>query len=169
MNANAAGWDQITVKAAGGLSPETPFPWGKHKGVPIGRVPRDYLIWALNNADAMRPELRTVIQSVLGIAPEEGKQEEPANQEANNLRRAWEHAVKRVKEQQAEIKALKAQLATAASVTMGDVDQFRRVIKGWYRAMSLVYHPDRGGTKESQAILNACYSDLIRRLEGDQP
>lgn len=158
-------WDQVTVKATGGLTPETPMPWGKHKGVPINRVPRDYLVWAINNADAMRPELRAVIQLVLGITPEEGKQEDPA---AHGLREAWAAATRKVREQEQEIKALRAQLAAGASLNLGDVDRFRGLVKQWYRAMSLIYHPDRGGTREAQAILNACYSDLTRRLEGDQ-
>jgi len=24
---------------------DTPMPWGKHKGIPIGSVPHDYLLW----------------------------------------------------------------------------------------------------------------------------
>jgi hypothetical protein len=140
------------------------MPWGKHKGVSLNRVPRDYLVWALNNADSMSPDLRAVIERILGITPEEGKQEDPGN---SSLRQAWEASVRKVKELERKIKTLEAQLGSNEPLKLSDTDQFRRIVKGWYRAMSLIYHPDRGGSKESQAILNVCYSELNRRLESE--
>jgi hypothetical protein len=119
-------WD-VTTKATGGMTPDSPFPWGKHKGTPVNRVPRDYLVWAVNNADHMRPELKAVVCQVLGITPDETKQgnEDPA---ASGLREAWEAATRRVREQEREIKGLKAQLATGARLKRSDTDRFRAIL-----------------------------------------
>lgn len=37
------------------------FPWGKHRGKHVSEVPRDYLIWALNKADALEDWQRAAI------------------------------------------------------------------------------------------------------------
>src|SRR5208283_3515914 len=47
------------------------MPWRKHKGTPIDQVPRDYLIWVVRNADALKPELRKEIEDELGMRPGE--------------------------------------------------------------------------------------------------
>jgi Putative quorum-sensing-regulated virulence factor len=41
------------------------MPWGKYKGVPLRRIPSDYLQWLLANATSMHPALRDDIWSVL--------------------------------------------------------------------------------------------------------
>jgi hypothetical protein len=43
-------------------------------------------------------------------------------------------------------------------------------LKGWYRRMSLKYHPDRGGSNEAQVVVNDCYEslcELIGEMGGD--
>lgn len=61
-------WD-VTVQ-------ETLMPFGKHKGTPLSKVPRDYLIWAVRNATIMKPGLRQEIEKHLGV-PEGSTQDPP--------------------------------------------------------------------------------------------
>lgn len=160
-------WD-VTAVTTGGMTPDSPFPWGKHKGVPINRVPRDYLVWAVNNADHMRDDLKAVVCLVLGITPPPGEPKQEQDPAAPGLREAWAAATRKVKDQERELKDLRARLAAPTTMKLTDPDRFRVIVKQFFRSMSLIYHPDRGGSVESQAILNACYSDLSRRLEGDE-
>ena len=42
-----------------------PMPWGKHKGKPVTKVPRDYLRWILANSESLTTDLRSQIEGVL--------------------------------------------------------------------------------------------------------
>jgi hypothetical protein len=176
MAMKATSWD-AAVKDGSPMTPDSPFPWGKFKGTPIGRVPRDYLMWAMANADGMKGGLRVVTRQVLGLPPEDGEETPDSeamvrlqgdlNGEAKTVQRAWENAVRRVKELEKEVRTLRAQARIEVNVKLTDEDRFRLLVKQWYRAMSLIHHPDRGGNKEKQTVVNACYGDLLKRLEGD--
>jgi hypothetical protein len=43
----------------------TTIPWGKHRGKPLGVIPRSYLRW-LVGLDSLAPELRSAIKTELG-------------------------------------------------------------------------------------------------------
>ena len=44
---------------------ELPMPWGKHRGTPVSKVPRDYLRWILAKSESLTSDLRSQIESVL--------------------------------------------------------------------------------------------------------
>ena len=141
------------------------MPWGKHKGKPLDQVPRDYLNWAVRNADHMSPELRAQIEQNLGMFPGSTTPPPPDPKE-----------VKRIKELEQQVREMEGQLRTAergarvaAKDQPTDLDLFRRIVKQWFGAMSRKFHPDLGGSAEKQAVLNQCYQDLIRRLDNPCP
>lgn len=43
------------------------MPFGKHRGEELGNIPRDYLLWVLDNCDNISPTLRDEIRRILGI------------------------------------------------------------------------------------------------------
>ncbi len=43
------------------------MPFGKHRGEQLGNVPRDYLLWVLDNCGNISPTLRNEIRRILGI------------------------------------------------------------------------------------------------------
>lgn len=44
--------------------------------------------------------------------------------------------------------------------------EIRAIVKRWYRQMSAQHHPDTGGSVVGQSAVNACYSSLMKLLEG---
>lgn len=151
-------------------APATTMPWGKHKGKPLKEVPRDYLKWAVNNADAMSPELRAAIEAELGMLP--GVTTPGEKTPMDDLRDLLAETRRKLKEEERlraelgkEVCDLKAQLRETARDKVTDADVFRRVVKQWFGAMSRKFHPDLGGSVEKQVIVNACYQDLMGRLE----
>lgn len=145
------------------------MPWGKHKGKPLGEVPRDYLEWAVRNADAMRPELRAAIELELGMLPNlmapPPEDATPEEKIIRDLKSAWAKDQARVKELERRVAEIEAELRVARKDRPSDLDAFRRVVKQWFAAMSRKFHPDMGGSAAHQVVVNLCYQDLIRRLE----
>jgi hypothetical protein len=41
------------------------LPFGKHRGCRLDEVPADYLLWVLDNFDALRPSMRAAIEKYL--------------------------------------------------------------------------------------------------------
>ena len=169
-----------------------PMPWGKHKGIPIDQVPRDYLVWALKNMDACRPdherywpEYTAVLEGLVGPhAPVR-----PATMAIVPLceRLADEKVRLEVKgdhlvaldpvpaDLAASIEANKAVLFAVLRVAAGKQEtkaikstDLRSLVKGWFGAMSRQFHPDAGGSNEAQSAVNAGYRmlmDLLTRWE----
>ena len=155
---------------AQGHAPDV-MPWGKHKGKPLKEVPRDYLKWALNNADAMSAELRAAIEAELGLipgvtTPGEKTPMDDLRDLLAETRRKLKEAEKHAADLELQLKSAEANARAAARDAFSDADVFRRIVKQWFGAMSRKFHPDMGGSVEKQVIVNACYRDLIGRLEG---
>lgn len=157
------------------------FPWGKHRGIPVKDVPKDYLDWAIHNADKMSPELRAECERVLGLPagsttplPEPPLPEPPENEKLRSENETlWKRAgvlekqnqdlARRVTDLLNQISILSRRSSTDDKPT--DLGRFRRIIKQWFGAMSRRYHPDMGGSVAAQTVLNTCYHDLIERLD----
>jgi hypothetical protein len=167
-----AAWANVTVTGP------TVWPWGKHKGKALQDAPRDYLEWAVHNADAMKPELRAELEKILGLPPgstgpppskpSEIKPDESLSQEDRSqlaqVKKAWAKDQARLKELETENRELRAALDSARKDKPSDVQVFRRIVKQWFGSMSRRFHPDAGGSLERQTVLNLCYSDLMGRL-----
>ena len=170
-------WDNLKVQVT-----EDPtvgpgvMPWGKHKGVPLDKVPRDYLEWAVRNADKMRPGLRADIERILGLPPSstvptperDGKPFPSAGGNGTAVPQgssSQDRAV--IQELQSRIRNLEGELRSlkADRDRPGDIDKFRRIVKVWFSSLSRVFHPDMGGSPEKQITLNLCYQDLWKRIE----
>lgn len=46
------------------VTPETPIPFGKHKGTPLGKLNRGYVRWLLKNATELDPDIRRILVSI---------------------------------------------------------------------------------------------------------
>lgn len=172
-------WENVTVSVGAGA-----FPWGKHKGKQLADVPRDYLEWALRDADMMKPDLRHRIEEFLGLpigstgpppsTPGDVKLGEVAanallsDEEKlliKQMKTSWGKDQTRLMELERENANLRAELAIVRHDVPSDLDLFRRIVKQWFAAMSRRFHPDLGGNAEKQTIVNLLYRDLISRLE----
>lgn len=169
-----------------------PMPWGKYKGIPIDQVPRDYLVWALKNMDACRPdherfwpEYTAVLEGLVGPhAPEK-----PAMlgivplcerlQQANVRLEARGNQIAALDPLPADlaesVEANKAVLLAVLRIAGGSQQlggsarlirgaELRSLVKGWYGRMSRQFHPDAGGNADSQKAVNACYKSLTDLL-----
>lgn len=160
------------MKTKPALTVDSPMWFGKHKGVPICRVPRDYLTWALAKADRVDDDQRRVLTEALGLPPglPLAEDDTPAvngsTVELDYLRRQLGKAEAKARKLEQELADLRAEAKLADRMTILDLDRVRAVVKQWFRAQSLLHHPDRGGSKERQALVNVAYQDLMKRLEG---
>lgn len=160
---------QVFATQAQGHPPDV-MPWGKHKGKPLNEVPRDYLKWAVNNADAMSAELRAAIETELGLIPgvTNPGEKTPMDDLRDLLaetRRKLKEAEKHAQNLEMQLRSQEAQIKAASRDVVTDADAFRRIVKQWFGAMSRKFHPDLGGSADRQAVVNQCYQDLIRRLD----
>lgn len=48
-----------------GMTPQDRMPFGKHKGVKLCNLPKDYVQWALGNLPDMDPDLRTAFEGLV--------------------------------------------------------------------------------------------------------
>ncbi len=129
----------------------TPMPWGKHKGQPIGQIPRSYMRWCLENADALAPELRRSFEWMCGLAV--GSTKAKVDPDA----KPWKAAPQCSKPEPEQPKAPPPPIAQIASL--------RGLVKAWYGKMSRKFHPDLGGSAEKQIVLNLCYKTLCEEIE----
>lgn len=172
-------WESVQTGPPAGV-----MPWGKHKGKPLNEIPRDYLVWAVENAEIMKPELRREIETFLGLplgstGPPPSK---PGDVKLNDikanetltedektiikgLKTGWAKDQNRLKELEKENRELRAELAAVKKNTPSDSDVFRRIVKQAFAAMSRRFHPDMGGSPEKQTVVNLCFRDLLSRLE----
>ena len=168
-------WDKVQVTEDPTAGPGV-MPWGKHKGVPLDKVPRDYLEWAVRNADKMRPALRADIERILGLPPSstvptperDGKPSPHAGGNGTAVPQgssSKDRAV--IQELQSRIRNLEGELRSlrADRDRPTDMEKFRRVVKVWFTTMSRKFHPDMGGSPEKQITLNLCYQDLWKRIQ----
>jgi uncharacterized protein (DUF3820 family) len=130
----------------------TPMPWGKHKGTPIGQIPRSYMAWCLENADALKPELRRSFEWMAGVPV--GSTKAKVDPNAKPWVASPGRSSRPAPEQPRVSPPPAAQIAS-----------LRGLVKIWYRKMSLRYHPDRGGSADSQKILNTCYQSLCEEVD----
>ena len=148
------------------------MPFGKHKGQQLGEIPRNYLQWLLT-LDDLQPALRSEAQRVLhGIgaattnttkaSTSTGQriQDDPDHDLAEMLADAQE-VIDRQNNRLFELELELIQLRHGATPAVAD-----KVVKGWYRELSMKYHPDRGGSNDAQAIVNDAYERLVKALAG---
>lgn len=169
------------------------MPWGKHKGIPIDQVPRDYLVWALKNMDACRPdherywpEYTAVLESLVGQhAPVRPTtlaliplcQRLKAERITLEIRGNQVAAVAPLPADLADsIEANRAILHAVLSISGGASRpvggsarliqgvELRTLVKNWYRQLSQQFHPDRGGSNEAQTAINAGYKVIMDLL-----
>lgn len=160
------------------------MPWGKWKNRPFNEIPRDYLDWAIHNADAMKPELRRDLEAFLGLPVgstgpppsrpgdvklDDVKANETLTEEDRTLikkmKTAWGKDQARLKELEKENRELRAQLDLNRRDQPTDMEIFRRIIKQAFAACSRKHHPDLGGDTKSQMVVNSCFKDILSRLE----
>lgn len=64
-------WGDLTIKQVHDiLSSQSTikyFPWGKHKGTPLHKIPRDYASWVVNKSEASSELKEAVIKTVFKI------------------------------------------------------------------------------------------------------
>lgn len=163
--------DPFAATASGTTAgPDMLMPWGKHKGVALKDIPRDYLKWILRSADVATPGLKDAVRAVLGQqapapplgdpphwSPAKGA-EWPGNYSDEKRRILNDLFAAR-----AEVDWLKNELANRREMEAGAL---RVLIRRWYGAMSRQYHPDAGGSAEKQAVVNVCYGELMNMLGG---
>ena len=64
------------------LTPETPFPFGKNKGVPLGEMPPDYLAWFISvEWSSKYPDLVEYAKKALDPDQPEEPPEKPPEEE----------------------------------------------------------------------------------------
>lgn len=192
----------LTNKKSRPIDVGDPMPWGKHKGLPIEQIPRDYLVWSLKNMDSCNPqherywpEFTTILEGIVGSQPTSPRPATPTITLAGLLSILAARGIKlSVKERelimddpggsgvtlpseiveaiQGHKTALKALVSLverpapgvgSAKVHWGA--DLRCRVKAWYGAMSRQFHPDSGGSNESQKAVNACYQSLIAILK----
>lgn len=166
VKAFANTWSNVTVQGP------MLFPWGKHKGTPVKDVPRDYLDWAVRSADKMSPELRDECERVLGL-PAGSTTPPPETELLKSRIYELESALNTHMHEAAALRRelvqkdhqIRSMSRTETRDQPTDMDRFRRIVKGWFAAMSRKFHPDLGGSAEKQTVLNLAYRDLIGRLD----
>jgi len=121
--------------------------FGKYEGEFIEDVPTDYLEWCLDNLKDMKLPLRAAFRAEL---KRRGALDEPAH---NRICPRCE--------------ALARQRDSERAALAYQADDLRRTWDGWYRRLTLLLHPDRGGDTESMKLLNNAndeLTELLRRL-----
>lgn len=113
------------------------MPFGKYRGLPLSEVPPDYLAWLYWSSDIDGALRWEVEEALLAHFPAR-----PTYSEAQRM---------------ADFARLKA------------VDETRRqvgeALKSAYRDLSKKYHPDRGGSNQVMAGINALYERLEKLWE----
>lgn len=118
------------------------MPWGKYKGKLFTQIPCDYLDWVATEAKATTESLR---QSILDYLHQE---EDDTDEDAvfiEELKAELSQAKKRVAQLERELDHV-AELQKRSTP--------HKDYMAWYRRMSLLCHPDRGGTHELMVLLN---------------
>lgn len=192
MNAAMMGGSRGT--RGGPIEADDPMPWGKHKGLPIGTIPVDYLRWCLANTDACNPdhpkywpELRETFE---GLAGPQAPARPTAMPLAVFVRRLLADGItlsirggELVASEQLTgdlLPSLKVHADLLGSILTigqdtrniavgsargGQASELRGLVKRWYLRMSRACHPDHGGNTEKQAAINAGHKELQGMIE----
>jgi hypothetical protein len=114
------------------------MPFGEHKGNPIDTVDTGYLRWWLKkmDSDGLRAEYRESVRAVLEARGDRLPEPRAPDKSTNGIG--------------------SARLLFAAET--------RQMLKAWYGRMTMKFHPDKGGTDESQRVVNECYQALMEEL-----
>ena len=67
-----------------------PFPFGKHRGEPIGNMPAAYLIWAYENIKDLQPNIREYIKGVESVLRKEIAEQKAASKPVSDTLRTNE-------------------------------------------------------------------------------
>jgi hypothetical protein len=57
--------EKVVYRNAESPDASTVLPFGMHRGSRLDEIPADYLLWVLDNFDALHPSLRTAIEKYL--------------------------------------------------------------------------------------------------------
>jgi Putative quorum-sensing-regulated virulence factor len=166
-----------------------PMPWGKHKGVPIEELPRDYLVWTLQKTDACNPdherywpEFRELLESMVGphapvkpapmsivVLCSRLRAEGVTLELHGNVIVPSENIDAELLEAIQANRSLLASILPLASDTPARLGgsarliqgvEFRSLVKAWYGRLSRQFHPDAGGSSEAQIVVNAGYKAM---------
>lgn len=174
------------------IGPDDPMPWGKHKGIVLGAVPRDYLVWCLKNMDACNqdsgkfwPEFRETIEALVGphapVRPDvlsidvlcyRLREMEITLEVRGGTVKASEQIDGQLEE---SLQAHRNILLSVLRVSSGAVKlsgsakaiqgaEIRCLVKGWYGKLSRQFHPDAGGSPVAFTAVNAGYKLLLEIL-----
>jgi hypothetical protein len=178
----------------GPIEADDPMPWGKHKGLPIGSVPADYLRWSLGNMDACNkdherywPEYRELLESLVGPCAPVRPACQPiavfcdrlaADGITLSIRGGELVASEELRGELLESLRAHANLLgrvltigrdtrtiAVGSARGGQAAELRGLVKRWYLRMSRESHPDHGGSVERQTAINAGYKSLQVMIE----
>src|SRR5262245_59974140 len=119
------------------------MPFGKWKGYPVEEVDTDYLLWVINNLRALNPRLRLVILSEL---------------EYRGIGRHQRQAATTPPPPPPPPPPPRA--CVRCQTVAQQLREAREVFTRFYRRLSLLCHPDRGGTHAAQATLNECREEM---------
>jgi hypothetical protein len=167
-----------------------PMPFGKHKGLPIETIPRDYLVWCLQKADVCNPdsdrywpEFRELCESMVG--PHATVKPPPMNllQIAEHLIREGitltvqgdrlvasgpiDPAVSEAIGKNAGLIGAILQCSGGRAATPEKSphlilgEAMRGMVKAWFSRMSRRFHPDHGGSVAAQSAINQGYQGLL--------
>ena len=152
--------EEVMPPEKGCAPASTPMPWGKHRGTPIGQIPRSYMTWCIENADSLPDDLRRSFEWMTGKSVGSTKvkadtvfKDPPFQPGSNGYRNG--KGYKRPPDPP----------KTPPPPSEARIASLRGLVKSWYRNQSLLYHPDRGGSVEKQKILNECYRTLNVEIE----
>jgi hypothetical protein len=113
------------------------MPFGKHKGRPISALPTGYLCW-LTTLEDLKWYLREAVEAELRRRPDAVEQDDDDDDDRHHRHHRPEP----------KAPALPA---------------WEPVVRQWHREMSLLFHPDKGGTCEAMQAVNAG-ADKLRKL-----
>jgi uncharacterized protein (DUF3820 family) len=130
----------------------TPMPWGKHKGTPIGQVPRSYMAWCLDNADALQSDIRRAFEFMTG-APIGTTQ---AKVDPNKP--PWSKGSR-------ENGRRDPPPRVTAPPPIAQIASLRGLVKSWYAKTARRFHPDMGGDAKQMMVVTHCYKTLCEEID----
>ena len=128
---------------------DTPMPWGKHKGTPIGQVPRGYMQWCLDNADALRPDIRRAFEFMTG------KPLGSTQARIDPNKPPWSKGPRGNGKPEPPI----------PPPPVAQIASLRGLVKSWYAKTARRYHPDMGGDARQMMVVTHCYKTLCEELD----
>lgn len=127
--------------------------FGRYKGTAFSKIPKDYLQWALNNANRASKADREGICKALGIKTDQLKEVKAEH------KREVEQLTRKVERLQSEVERWREAAHTFAEIATVD-DAPAIDYSASYRKYAKKYHPDRGGTIGQMAVVNEIFDEL---------